>query len=85
VLRLCPQPKEGEPTAVQWSTVYLFLHDKSSFDFFLSLISGNRTPGSRSYADLVDTWADSTSSYQPLFKRLPIFGGSLWLIPINAQ
>ena len=40
---------------------------------FLSLTSGNRTPGSRSYADLVDTWADSTSSYQPLFKRLPMY------------
>ena len=46
--------------------------------------SGNRTPGSRSYSDLVDTWADSvysTSSYSSLAQSLPV----QWLVPINAH
>ena len=44
---------------------------------FPLFLSGNCTPGSKSYSDLVDTWADwllfaSTSSYSSLVQRLPI-------------
>jgi len=40
-----------------------------------SVMSGNCTPGSRSYSDLVNTWADSVSSislYANLIQRLPV-------------
>jgi len=31
---------------------------------FLAITSGNHTPGSRSYSDLLDTWADSVCTHQ---------------------
>ena len=49
--------------------------------------SGNHTPGSRSYSDLVDTWADSVCIHQPTLKlefkgHLCSADGSLWLVLI---
>jgi len=41
---------------------------KMAKHFSLSSSSGNRTPGSRSYSDLVDTWADSVCIYQLLLR-----------------
>ena len=55
--------------------------------FLVLLPSGNRTPGSRSYSDLVgipgQTLFASTSSrsYSSLVQSLPV----QWLIPINAH
>jgi len=37
-------------------------------NFFLNGTSGNRTPGSRSYSDLVDTWANSVCIHQLVLK-----------------
>jgi len=36
---------------------------------FLFLSSGNRTPGSRFYSDVLDTLADSVCIHQLVFKR----------------
>ena len=54
----------------------------------LSVSSGNRSSGSRCYHDLVDTWADClhlTARTQTSFKGCLYNGGSLWVVPINAQ
>ena len=42
---------------------------------FQFVSSGNRTPGSRSYSDFVDTWEESvliTSSHSRIVQRLPV-------------
>jgi len=46
--------------------------------------SGNRTPGSRFYSDLLDTLADFVCIHQLVLKTvqsLPV----QWLVPINAH
>ena len=58
--------------------------------YYFMLTSGiNPTPGSRSYSELVDTWADSVYIHQLILKphskaaRI-IIGGLLQLVPVNA-
>jgi len=46
----------------------LSLHLVTFLMFFILFKSGNRTPGSRFYSDLVDTWADSACIHQLVFK-----------------
>ena len=50
----------------------------------LLIKSSNRTPGSRFYSDLLDTWADSVCIHQLVFKALGC-SYNLRLLPINAH
>jgi len=56
-------------------------------DYFLLLSSGNRTPGSRSYCDLVDTRADSVCIHQHTLKpwHLKPARGSFQLMHDSSQ
>jgi len=55
----------------------------------LPITMGNRTPGSRSYSDLMDTWADSVCIHQfilkPCSKAACIMCTAAYSISINAQ
>ena len=48
---------------------YILLHFNVCFFFVLVITSGNRTPGSRFYSDLLDTLADSVCIHQLVLKR----------------
>ena len=53
-----------------------------------SVTSGNRTPGSRFYSDLLDTLADSVCVHQLVLKRRSKSQAAriiAWLVPINAH
>ena len=60
-------------------TDLLFLHLVTFLMFFILVIysSGNRTPGSRFYSDLLDTLADFVCIHQLILQRRS------WPVPIN--
>ena len=44
-------------------------HNKVLMQMFLGYSSGNRTPGSRFYSDLLDTLTDFVCTHQLMLKR----------------
>ena len=61
-------------TCYNSNLILVFIIHFASMYSLLFVSSGNHTPGSRSYSDLVDTWVDSACIHQlVLVQKLPVW------------
>ena len=77
----CTYPRSGSPHNVVHSSSIIIILIFILIFIFIIITSGNRTPGSKSYSDLLDALADSVCTHQLVVQS----AARLRLVPINAH